>query len=217
MNWNFVGLDLGQSQDFTAVTVVERAELMGDWDPVVLAWKKVVKLRLRYLERMPLGTPYPEVVDRVARLTRCPELAGQCSLIVDGTGVGRPVIDLLRRGGLSCSLMPVIITGGDVESQENEYYRVSKKDLISGVQVLLQREELQIASKMELAAVLEQELADVRVKITAGGREQYGAWREGQHDDLVLAVALACWGAEQRYRKPPAGTTEGYWTHPYHR
>ena len=30
----FVGLDLGQSRDFTAIAVLERAELMGEWDPV---------------------------------------------------------------------------------------------------------------------------------------------------------------------------------------
>jgi len=55
-----------------------------------------------------------------------------------------------------------------------------------------------------------QELADLRVKITLPGREQYGAWREGQHDDMVLAVALACWGARKVYPNPPAGE-EGYW------
>ncbi len=35
-----------------------------------------------------------------------------------------------------------------------------------------------------------------------GGREQahdsYGAWREGTHDDLVLAVALALWAGERQ-------------------
>jgi len=25
----------------------------------------------------------------------------------------------------------------------------------------------------------------------------YGAWREGTHDDLVLATALACWAGER--------------------
>jgi hypothetical protein len=39
----------------------------------------------------------------------------------------------------------------------------------------------------------------MRVKITASGNEQYGAWREGEHDDLVLAVALACWGARRAW------------------
>ena len=61
----FVGVDLGQSRDFTAIAVLERAELRGDWDPVMYAWRKTTALRLRHLERVPLGTPYTEVVDRV--------------------------------------------------------------------------------------------------------------------------------------------------------
>jgi len=31
------------------------------------------------------------------------------------------------------------------------------------------------------------------VKITAKAHDIYEPWREGIHDDLVLAVALACW------------------------
>ena len=30
-----------------------------------------------------------------------------------------------------------------------------------------------------------------RVKVTPTGNEQFGAWREGEYDDLVFAVA---WG-----------------------
>ena len=73
---------------------LERAELTGEWDAVNFAWRKVVKLRLRYLERVPLGTPYTEVVERVAQVTRSGALRGCCHLAVDGTGVGRPVVDL---------------------------------------------------------------------------------------------------------------------------
>jgi hypothetical protein len=36
------------------------------------------------------------------------------------------------------------------------------------------------------------------VKITPATNEVFGAWREGQHDDLVLAVAIAVWQAERR-------------------
>ena len=32
--------------------------------------------------------------------------------------------------------------------------------------------------------------------------DSYGAWREGQHDDLVLAVALAVWFAEHGGGRP---------------
>ena len=40
----FVGVDLGQSRDFTAIAVVERAETTGEWDAAKFAWRKVVKL-----------------------------------------------------------------------------------------------------------------------------------------------------------------------------
>ena len=108
----FVGLDLGQSRDFTAIAVLERAELRGDWDPAMYAWRKTTALRLRHLERVPLGTPYTEVVDRVVVVTRSGELAERCHLIADATGVGRPVLDMLRRAGLGCRrLWPVIDHG----------------------------------------------------------------------------------------------------------
>src|SRR5208283_4392770 len=97
MSWYFVGVDLGQSHDFTAIAVLERAEVMGEWDPVLFGRPTFVKLRLRYLERPALGTSYPEIVDRVAEVARSADLAGRCHLIVDATGVGRPVVDLLRR------------------------------------------------------------------------------------------------------------------------
>jgi len=210
MNRYFVGVDLGQSHDFTAIAAVERAEMSGEWDPVMFAFPKVVKLRLRYLERPELGTPYPEIVERVAQVTRSGALAGRCQLMVDATGVGRPVVDMLRRAHIGCNLMPVLITGGQLETLAQGYYHVPKRDLIVGLQTTLQRGGLEIAAAMPLGPALIQELADMRVKITSPGKEQFGAWREGQHDDLVLAVALACWGAHKVYPNPPAGE-DGFW------
>jgi hypothetical protein len=210
----FVGLDLGQSQDFTAIAVLERAELVGEWDPVMYAWRKTVALRLRHLERIPLGTPYTEVVDRVVAVTRSGELAGRCHLIADATGVGRPVMDMLRRAELGSSrLWPVEITSGTLERYADGHYRVPKRDLIVGLQLLLQRRELQIAKGMKFGPVLAREMAEMRVKITPSGNEQYGAWRDGEHDDLVLAVALACWGARKAWPCAPRGE-EAYWTGP---
>jgi hypothetical protein len=42
------------------------------------------------------------------------------------------------------------------------------------------------------------ELSGMRVEISESGRE---GWRSGAHDDLVFAVALACWAAKKGRRR----------------
>ncbi len=50
---------------------------------------------------------------------------------------------------------------------------------------------------LPLAEVLKDELLNFRVKINeATGHDSYEAWREKDHDDIVLATALACWYPE---------------------
>jgi hypothetical protein len=87
--------------------------------------------------------------------------------------------------------------GWDTERYEDGYYRIPQRDLIVGLQVLMQRGGLQIAEGMKERATL--------VKVPGSAHEQFGAWRSGKHDDLVLAVALACWGVRRvtpRVRRP---------------
>ena len=199
MNRYFLGVDLGQAKDFTAIAAVERAEEPAGWDAAQYAWRTATALRLRYLERLPLGTPYPEVVERVVQVARSKDLAGRCELVLDATGVGRPVVDLLRRARPACAILPVTITGGGAESYAGGYYHVPKRDLIAGLQVLFQTSALQIAGGLKHGPALTSEMAEMRVKVTGPGREQFGAWREGTHDDLVLAVALACWAARHSH------------------
>ena len=50
---------------------------------------------------------------------------------------------------------------------------------------------LWIEKLLREVAILIRELETFRVKITEAANETFGAWREGQHDDLLLAVALA--------------------------
>jgi hypothetical protein len=42
-----------------------------------------------------------------------------------------------------------------------------------------------------------QELLAFRVKVAASANETFEAWRERDHDDLVLAVAVAAWTGER--------------------
>ncbi len=57
----------------------------------------------------------------------------------------------------------------------------------------LQTRTLRVARELPEAEILINELLNFEVKITAPANDTYGAWREGTHDDLVLAVAMVCW------------------------
>ena len=108
----FVGLDLGQKHDFSALAVLDRVETKGEWDPWQMAYRKDITLRLRHLERVPLGTPYPDIVRRVRDVGQSSALGGQYELVVDATGVGAPVVDMLYQARLPCRVSPVTVTGG---------------------------------------------------------------------------------------------------------
>ena len=197
---HFIGVDLGQVSDFTALAVLEQPVPARRWqDP---AWPAPPVYALRHIERVPLGTPYPDVVRRVLAVLEAPGLS-DVTLIVDQTGVGRAVVDLLRDAlarrtrGQALYFWPATITAGQTATTTNDgALHVPKKDLIAALQLLLQKRRLQIARALPFAETLVKELENFRVKITPAGNEVFEAWREGQHDDLVLAVALAAWLAE---------------------
>ena len=176
----------------------------------MFAHRKNVALRLRYLERMPLWTSFPDVVERAAAVTRSAVVDGGCELVVDATGVGAPVVDMLRRARLMSHMSAVKITGGWRESQSHGYYHVPKRDLITGLQLALQGGVLQIAAGLPHRETLMEEMAAMQVRVTAAGNEQFGAWREKENDDMVLAVSMSCWGARKAYPRDLNGQA-GYW------
>jgi hypothetical protein len=195
------GLDLGQVADYSAVAALERTTRPDGKNAYA-----VVGLH-RYERGTPYTSPLPEspgIGERVRFLLRTPPLPG-CTLAVDQTGVGRAVVDVLRGLSLPATLVPVTITSGQAVSQaDNGDWHVAKVQLVGILQVLLQSERLEIREGLRLRETLVSEFGEFKVRVTATANETFGAWREGQHDDLVLAVALACWVGE----KFPAFTRE---------
>jgi hypothetical protein len=178
----YSGLDLGQMQDYSALAVIERTEHQ---DPNN-AKKTQYHFAVRHLHRWPLGTAYPAIVTDVRKLFGTDPLK-HSTLAVDQTGVGRAVVDLFRSAGITASLWPITITHGE----SGHGSTVAKKNLVGAVQVPLQDRRLKIAESLPLAAVLAEELSLFRVKVTLAANETYEAWRERDHDDLVLALTLA--------------------------
>ena len=186
--WIWIGVDLGKRRDYSAIAVVERvweqstvAEFLktgidGQW------W-----FRVRVLERLKLGTPYPDVVKRVKEVAGHRMVAMGRSVVVDGTGVGNPVVDLLRRAGLGCSILPVLITGGDKASAglSDGYESVPRSVLLTNLQVLVQQGRVRVSNQCKEAETLRREL--LGLKLVGAGSEE--------HDDLAIAVALALWRA----------------------
>jgi hypothetical protein len=193
-----MGVDLGQSADPTAIAVVEvegRVRCSYDgWNYNIQQKVEGSEYRVRHLERLGLRMPYPAQVQYVAGLLRAPELKG-CEVVIDETGVGRPVADLFEGGGLRPHR--VSITAGMEETRVGERsWRVAKILLVSRLQAVLNTGDLRLSPALAELRALKQELSEFRMRYTPAGGAVFGA-REGRHDDLVLALALALWRAQQ--------------------
>ncbi|GAB6265509.1 MAG: hypothetical protein STSR0001_09540 [Methanothrix sp.] len=181
----YIGLDLGQASDYTAMIILESIS-----DPGGRIY------HARRLERI-RGEPYPKVAEKVKAIMASPALSGKTALVVDQTGVGRPVVDLLRESGLKP--IPVSIHGGDKVLHEGGTWRVPKRDLVGVLQVLLQQQRFKMSAALKLGPVLRAEMENFKVKIDpVTAHDSYSAWRDNEHDDLVLSAALAAWWAETR-------------------
>jgi len=205
-----IGLDLGQQQDYSALSVVEikqkyipilapAGELQldyGKYQPESEPFHYV-----RSLTRYPLGTPYPEIVRLVSNFHG--EIINTQKmkpvLVIDATGVGRPVFDMFYEIGLKPK--GISIHGGAVVTRDKNIFHVPKRDLVGVLQVLYQNQRIKISGHLPGKEILNKELLNFRVKISDSGHDTYEAWREKDHDDMVLSIACACWYGEKMIGK----------------
>ena len=181
-----IGLDLGQSNDYTAYAIVSQeikeqpyhVEKMGRWR----------------------GIAYTEIVSKIVSICKAPKLKGN-KLVIDFTGVGRPVYDMFVAAKLSP--IGISITGGKEVTGSGNIKNVPKEILMSFTKVLFQNHNI-IIHKGPYRDILKQELSNIEYKQSdATGHTSYGAWRSGSHDDLLLAVELACWQCDASSKSQP--------------
>jgi hypothetical protein len=220
---DIIGLDLGQAQDYSALSLVERVleptgrfvdtgrkQLMQyhrkppEMVPVVEPETRP-RLNVTDLTRFPLQTDYvvmAKTVHAAVDALRAGYRDGQPApiLVIDHTGVGRGVFDIFRHERLGVPLIGITIQSGHTARRHPDRpweWSVPKKDLVSALQVAVQADRLRVAPALALAKQFTKEMQAFRMKITAAANVTYEAWREGDHDDLVLSVAMACWMAER--------------------
>ena len=118
-----IGADIGKTTDPTALAVVETTDSQDN---------------VRHLDRLPLGTPYPEIADGIGALAHSiPDAA----LVIDATGVGRAPADYLQE----LAPVPVVITGGRAITFADGVWRVPKRRLLRPLIASLEGGRLKIA------------------------------------------------------------------------
>ncbi len=178
-----IGVDVGQQVDPTAVAVAEvTAQVHAD--------RAEDRYVIRHLERLPLGTPYPDVATRVTAIVetlraRTPHVA----LYLDATGVGRPLMDLLTQGGTALHAF-YFIAGGKRTVRPDGSIALGKGWMVSRLQTLVQTGRLSLPQTAE-ARALAAELLTYEIRVSRTGRDTFGAFAHGTHDDLVTAVGLS--------------------------
>lgn len=216
----FIGLDLGREQDYTAWAVLERrrsywCESLGkyilhdkdyDWDYD----KRKEKLGLIGLSQVPLHTSWGKVAKELEGLIkRCfgkekdSKVETSVQVWVDASGLGSPVMEGFIEPVIgeyeNCSMYPVKIVPGE-EGYNSDSQTVSKIHLIDNALVMREKGEFGIAKDLRNKPIMdlfEKQVQDFRRKEgKRAGTIRYEAI-EGEHDDLVIAFALACLGVKQ--------------------
>lgn len=152
-----VGIDIGQKRDPTAIAVAEiehrpSAAVPGGGRP-----RKESHYLVRHLERLALGTPYPEVARRLGEI--CHRVYERCGrrpdVFVDATGVGQPIVGVLEASAPKAQLWSVYFTHGDrrVEVRAESKVTLGQAHLVSRLQSLLQCQRIHLPATTEARAL----------------------------------------------------------------
>jgi hypothetical protein len=231
-----VGIDLGQKSDPTAIVICEElVDLIEEKVSTGIGGATTAKYErgtkpsrwiARTVQRLPLNTPYPKVAEIVASIiselhTRhraavienpwpsAPAYA-DIRVIVDSTGVGIPVVELIREALKPYKVSVVAATftyGRNLNQHSQSQWTVGKAFLVGRLQALLQDGRIKMPDTRETRALAD-ELEHYEIKISDAGSDTYGAFKTGTHDDLATALGLAVLldtpAPNRIIRRPPA-------------
>lgn len=226
-----IGVDVGQVHDPTSICVAEVHQVdtgekrymknpemghhndRGEWIPpkvydVVTRTEYIIK----FIKRLPLNTSYPEVAKYLANMLKNDVFQNRnIRVLIDVTGVGRPVYDHLREeilfrqhnadvvhsfeagvkfqiGRYTLHIKPISFTHG--EEYNRKKGTLGKAFFVSKMQTLLQEQCIHGPNISEMQAAVE-ELKVYEIKVDNNGKDTYGA-KTGKHDDLATALGLSC-------------------------
>lgn len=180
-----IGLDIGTNRAPSGLAVVE------------LEWRiegetRDTHFHVRFLETLPAGVRYPDLAERLVEIHEKIRQRDHkvWSLFVNATGIGDPVLELIRKALPRIELIPVYFNHGDRRTETEGVVKLGKAWLVSRLKTLLQAHRLHLPESAE-ARTLATELSEFEVKVHPKANDHYGAFQVGQRDELVTALGLA--------------------------
>ena len=143
-----------------------------------------------WIERFDAGRSIPAIAARVSELISNKLLAKKCSLLLDISSTGAAPLRVFESRGLHPTAID--LTNTAAEGQVGSQKRVPLRDVIGAAQVVVQTNRLKVASALDLASTLVGDLQSFDPKPVSRGLDLRG----GRNADLVFALAVALWWAD---------------------
>lgn len=214
MNEYAVMVDLGKKRDRTVFFVMkDNAAILSGHERVGIPDRLQHTYQVPFIDQF-IGIGYPEMVDNLVRLMGATELTNNSDLLVDGRGVGEPVIDMMRRAGLSP--IPIVATAGEqvheVHAEFGKVFQqaaqdgrlsgamilsqinVPKADLVAAGMALMQQNRLRVAKSLRWAEEFQRQLMHFKgIANPTTKKRTFEADDIEVHDDIVFCYLMGAW------------------------
>jgi len=203
-------VDLAKKRDYTAIMVMKDSPQIVLGHETLKQPNKVVHYYDIVYIAQQQGMRYHTIVQEIGELMQRATLVENADLIVDGTGVGEGVVEIMREQGLQP--IPIITTNSglvrEVYADVAEIFpgvpklrartlkeiHVPKSDLVAAGQLLVQQERVRVAEKLKWAEEARRQFKSFRGKINERTKHKvYEAETEEEHDDIVICFLMGAW------------------------
>lgn len=207
-------VDLAKKRDYTSIQIyrdspdIKRFPAETGRDPLVVNY-----LDLVFQAKMQAVT-YTDQVRKLKDLLGAINMLSNTQLLVDGTGVGEPVVDIMRESGLMP--IPIVFTGGtEVRPVYADFGRVfgsgssfgqfagatvlkemhvPKEDLVHAGMIIMQQGRMRMAANLPHLEDFKLQLSRFKGSVNEKtGRKSYNNESDEIHDDLVVTYLMAAW------------------------
>lgn len=165
-----------------------------------------------------VGLSYHEIVGECARTLGHYKLSNNTDLLMDGTGVGDAVVELMIAAGLNP--LPIVVTGGQSVREVYQTFgsivppsgqrltgfrpmkqiNVPKSELVASAQVVMQQKRVRLASGLKWTDELKRQLIHLSPKATTAGRTRYESDDIGINDDMAFCLMMTAWWSIRRMK-----------------